>query len=101
MTLDQALELATGNYRPHDAEARQSEPDPLQQAYPDDLTEREVEVLRLIAAGKSNQQISAELVLSLRTVERHISNIYQKIGATGKVARATAATYALRHGLTS
>jgi DNA-binding NarL/FixJ family response regulator len=67
--------------------------------YPGHLTEREVEVLRLIAAGKSNQEIASELVLSLRTVERHISNIYQKIGATGKVGRASAATYALTHGL--
>ena len=72
-----------------------------QQAYPDDLTEREVEVLRLIAAGKSNQEIARELVLSLRTVEKHISNIYVKIGATGRVARATAATYALKHNLTT
>jgi ATP/maltotriose-dependent transcriptional regulator MalT len=69
--------------------------------YPDDLTEREVEVLRLIAAGRSNQTIAAELVLSLRTVERHISNIYGKLGATGKVARATATAYAHRHGLTN
>ncbi len=67
--------------------------------YPGHLTEREVEVLRLIAAGKSNQEIASELVLSLRTVERHISNIYQKIGATGKVGRASAATYALTHRL--
>ena len=56
-------------------------------------------MLRLIAAGKSNQEIAAELVLSLRTVERHISNIYQKIGVTGKVGRASAATYALTHAL--
>ena len=39
------------------------------------LTPREVEVLRLIAEGKSNQEIAAELVLSVRTVERHISTI--------------------------
>jgi len=67
--------------------------------YPDNLTEREVEVLRLIAVGKSNEEIARELILSLRTVERHISNIYQKIGATGKVARAAATAYALHHGL--
>jgi predicted ATPase/DNA-binding NarL/FixJ family response regulator len=66
-------------------------------SYPDDLTAREVEVLRLIAMGKSNQEIASDLVLSRRTAERHISNIYQKIGATGKVARATATAYALRH----
>ncbi|HET9495645.1 MAG TPA: tetratricopeptide repeat protein [Chloroflexia bacterium] len=72
-----------------------------QQPYPDDLTVREMEVLRLIAAGKSNQEIAQGLVLSLRTVERHISNIYQKIGATGRIARATATAYAMRHGLTT
>jgi DNA-binding CsgD family transcriptional regulator len=63
------------------------------------LTAREREVLRLVAKGRSNQEIAAELVLSVRTVERHISNIYDKIGAAGKVARATAAAYALSHGL--
>jgi DNA-binding NarL/FixJ family response regulator len=65
-----------------------------------DLTPREIEVLRLIATGKSNQEIAAILVLSVRTVERHISNIYGKIGASGAVARATATAYALHHGLT-
>jgi len=70
-----------------------------ERAYPDGLTKREVEVLRLIAQGKSNLEIGEELVLSRRTVERHISNIYEKIGASGKVARATATAYALRHGL--
>jgi DNA-binding NarL/FixJ family response regulator len=67
----------------------------------DELTEREVEVLRLIALGKSNQQIASELVLSLRTVERHISNIYQKIGVRGKAARVSASTYAAKHGITA
>lgn len=69
------------------------------QANPADLTEREVEVLRLMALGKSNLEIGQELVLSRRTVERHISNIYEKIGASGKVARAAATAYALRHGI--
>ena len=64
------------------------------------LTPREIEILRLIAAGKSNQEIAAILVLSIRTVERHISNIYTKIGASGAVARATATAYALHRGLT-
>jgi DNA-binding CsgD family transcriptional regulator/pimeloyl-ACP methyl ester carboxylesterase len=59
------------------------------------LSPRETEVLRLIAAGKSNQQIADTLVLSLRTVERHITNLYGKIGAHGK---ADATAYALRHG---
>jgi pimeloyl-ACP methyl ester carboxylesterase/DNA-binding CsgD family transcriptional regulator len=60
------------------------------------LSPRETEVLRLIAAGRSNQQIADALVLSLRTVERHITNLYGKIGAHGK---ADATAYALRHGV--
>jgi DNA-binding CsgD family transcriptional regulator len=58
------------------------------------LTQREVEVLRLLASGESNREISNRLVISLRTVERHITNIYGKIGARGK---ADATVYALRH----
>ena len=68
-----------------------------QQPAPDHLTHREVEVLRLIAAGRTNLEISRELVLSLRTVARHITNIYGKIGARGK---ADATAYAIRHNLT-
>jgi DNA-binding NarL/FixJ family response regulator len=66
---------------------------------PDNLTGREMDVLRLLAAGKSNPEIAAELVLSVRTVERHISNIYAKIGVEGTAARATATAYALRHNV--
>jgi DNA-binding CsgD family transcriptional regulator/tetratricopeptide (TPR) repeat protein len=65
-------------------------------ARPAGLTEREIEVLRLIAAGKSNQDIADELVLSLRTVERHVTNLYGKIDARG---RADATAYAFTHGL--
>jgi DNA-binding NarL/FixJ family response regulator len=95
MTMEQAITHAqdfTPEHMP-----RADEPS---RTYPDDLSKREVEVLRLIAAGKSNQEIAHELVLSRRTAERHVSNIYQKIGASGKVARATATDYAHRHGLT-
>jgi DNA-binding CsgD family transcriptional regulator/pimeloyl-ACP methyl ester carboxylesterase len=60
------------------------------------LTPRELEVLRLVAAGRSSRQIALELVLSERTVVRHISNIYSKINAHG---RAEATAYAIRHGL--
>jgi DNA-binding CsgD family transcriptional regulator len=60
------------------------------------LTRREVEVLRLIAAGSTNNEIAASLVVSSGTVERHITSIYAKIGARG---RADATAYALRHGL--
>jgi DNA-binding NarL/FixJ family response regulator len=66
---------------------------------PGGLTAREVEVLRLIAAGRSNAEIADELVLSIRTVERHISTIYAKLGARGGAARAAAAHYAVSHHL--
>jgi DNA-binding CsgD family transcriptional regulator/pimeloyl-ACP methyl ester carboxylesterase len=60
------------------------------------LSAREVEVLRLIAAGKSNPQIADELVISLNTVQRHVSNILAKTGLSN---RTEAASYATRHGL--
>lgn len=63
------------------------------------LTRREQEVLRLIARGLSNAEIAAELVLSVRTVERHVSSVYRKIGVAGRSARAAAATYAASAGL--
>ncbi|MBI2761059.1 MAG: tetratricopeptide repeat protein [Chloroflexi bacterium] len=67
--------------------------------YPDGLTQREVEVVRLIAAGRSNREIAEQLVLSERTVERHIANIYEKLAIHGKSARAATAAYALQHRL--
>jgi DNA-binding CsgD family transcriptional regulator/pimeloyl-ACP methyl ester carboxylesterase len=60
------------------------------------LTPREVEVLRLILAGKSGREIASELVLSARTVERHVANIYRKTKTHG---RAQLAAFALRRGL--
>jgi DNA-binding CsgD family transcriptional regulator/pimeloyl-ACP methyl ester carboxylesterase len=60
------------------------------------LSAREVEVLRLLAAGRSNQQIADELVISLNTVRRHVSNIFDKTGAAN---RAQAAAYAKDHRL--
>ncbi len=67
-------------------------------AYPDGLSPREVDVLRLIAAGRSNREIAEELFLSVRTIERHITNIYAKTSTSG---RADATAYAFRHGLSS
>jgi DNA-binding NarL/FixJ family response regulator len=64
------------------------------------LTRREREVVGLIAAGLSNRQIAERLTLSLRTVERHIANIYDRLGCTGKAGRAIATAYAIRHSLT-
>jgi DNA-binding CsgD family transcriptional regulator/tetratricopeptide (TPR) repeat protein len=62
------------------------------------LTEREVEVLRVMAGGKTNRQVAAELHVSERTVDRHLSNIYTKLGVTSRVA---AAAFAMREGLVS
>jgi DNA-binding CsgD family transcriptional regulator len=67
-----------------------------QPVYPDRLSEREVEVLRLVAAGKSNQQIADELFISLSTALHHVTNILTKTSASN---RAEATSYAHRHGL--
>ena len=64
------------------------------------LSAREAEVLRLVARGLGNADIAAELVLSVRTVERHVANIYLKIGASGRTARAVATSWAHAHGVT-
>ena len=65
----------------------------------DQLTAREREVLRLVAQGRSNDEIAAALVLSVRTVESHVASIYGKIGVSGRTARAAATAYALASGL--
>ena len=56
-----------------------------------DLSPREVEALALVAAGLTNEAIAERLVLSVRTVERHLSNVYVKLRLSGKPARAAAA----------
>jgi pimeloyl-ACP methyl ester carboxylesterase/DNA-binding CsgD family transcriptional regulator len=55
------------------------------------LSSRELEVLRSVAEGRSNSEIAKAMFLSERTVERHLSNIYVKLGVTGKAARAASA----------
>jgi len=62
---------------------------------PDDLTEREVEILRLIALGHTNAEIGQQLYLSVRTVESHRAHIQQK---TRRTTRAELVRYALDHG---
>ncbi len=64
--------------------------------YPAGLSEREVEVLRLIVAGRSNTAIAAELVVSVKTVNSHVASILSKTGAPN---RAAAAAFALHKGL--
>jgi len=61
------------------------------------LSAREREVVALIARGFSNRQIAEQLVLSVRTVERHIENVYNRLGISGKAGRAIVTAYALRH----
>ena len=60
------------------------------------LTARELEVLRMVATGQTNRAIAAELVLSERTVDRHVSNILTKLRVS---SRAAATAYAYEHQL--
>jgi DNA-binding NarL/FixJ family response regulator len=64
--------------------------------HPGGLSDREVEVVRLVATGKSNRQIAVELFISERTVARHLSNIFVKLAVS---SRAGVAAFALRKGL--
>jgi ATP/maltotriose-dependent transcriptional regulator MalT len=70
----------------------------LGRARPAGLTERELEVLKLVAEGRSNPDIARVLVLSHKTVERHLSNIFTKLDVPSRTA---AAAYAHEHGLMS
>lgn len=63
------------------------------------LTVREAEVLTLAGVGLANHEIAERLTLSVRTVERHLSNVYLKVGATGPAARSVAIAFGRSHGL--
>jgi DNA-binding NarL/FixJ family response regulator len=69
---------------------------PSRTRWPEGLSDREVEVLRLVAGGMSNREVATELVISPRTAEHHVQHIYAKIGAS---TRAAAALFAMEHGL--
>ena len=71
-------------------------PPPALPALPAGLTERELEILRLLAAGRTKRQIAAELVISQSTVHTHTVHIYAKCGVS---TRAGLAMFAMRHGL--
>jgi HD-GYP domain-containing protein (c-di-GMP phosphodiesterase class II) len=77
-------------------EAAGQQPAKRRGGWPSGLSDREVEVLRLVAQGRSNRQIAGELVISPRTAEHHVQHIYTKIGAS---TRAAAAMFAMEHGL--
>ena len=63
-----------------------------------DLTNRELEILQLVIAGKTNKAIASEIYLSEKTIEFHLDNIYSKIGAR---SRLLASVWAMHHGIES
>jgi DNA-binding CsgD family transcriptional regulator len=71
---------------------------PARPAYPNGLSERQVQVLRLVALGKTNREIADELVLSERTVQRHVSDVYAKIGSRNRAEATAFALDRLRNG---
>jgi DNA-binding NarL/FixJ family response regulator len=73
-----------------------AEPEPGGRQFVANLSQRELEVLRLVAAGQTNQEIADALVISRNTVRRHVSNVFDK---TGIVNRAQAGAWARDRGL--
>jgi predicted ATPase/DNA-binding CsgD family transcriptional regulator len=90
MTPEQALALTEAPSIPHPSRVTSSP------SLPDDLTVREKEVLRLLAAGMTNIQIANQLIISPLTVNAHVRSIYSKLGVS---TRAAAARYAFEHHL--
>ncbi len=98
MTLDAVLAVQGAAMGPAPLPPDQPSSSPVKAAstYPNDLTAREVEVLRLVAAGSSNQAIADTLVISERTVNSHLVHIFNKLGVN---SRAAAAAFAIRQKL--
>jgi predicted ATPase/class 3 adenylate cyclase/DNA-binding CsgD family transcriptional regulator len=88
MTLEQVLTALVG--------PSTTPPAPKAPTYPDGLTGREVEVLRLVAQGRTNEQVAEQLVISPRTVNTHLTSIFSKIGVS---SRGAATRYAIKHYL--
>lgn len=81
--------------------SEQPEPDPSIPANLAALSPRERQILKSLASGQSNAEIAAHENLSVRTVERHVSNIYRKLHLTGSTSRTIAAVMYLQHGGTT
>ena len=98
MTLEQVLAAQAAVTMPKTAPAGPSSiPSPRKACTSaDGLTAREVEVLRLVAQGLTNEQVAQCLIISPRTVDTHLTAIYSKIGVTSRVA---ATRYAMEHHL--
>jgi two-component system response regulator NreC len=96
--LVQAVRAAAGGgtYLNPQLGARMAAAPPEPAGPPDDLTDREVEILRLIALGHTNAEIGRQLYLSVRTIESHRAHIQQK---TRRSTRSELVRYALDHGL--
>ena len=85
--LEKAKQLLRTIHRQHALEQKPEVPE---------FTGRELEILRLLAEGRNNEEIAQQLFLSVRTIEKHLSNLYLKMGVSGKSARAFAASYAVK-----
>ena len=91
-----AASAATPGAKPHELSPEADGDGPEPSAPIPDLTEREAEVLKLVAQARSNAEIAAELYIGEATVKTHVSNVLQKLGARDRVA---AVVYAHRHAL--
>jgi ATP/maltotriose-dependent transcriptional regulator MalT len=88
--------LLAWHYQAADLAPRPAQPPPGRASYPNGLTAREVEVLRLVARGLTDVQVAEQLVLSPRTVSTHLTSIYGKLGVS---SRSAATRFAVEHGL--
>ena len=96
MTPEQALAAERRVMKPSSGEPSSAPPAKSTLISPDELTAREVEVLRLVAQGLTNEQVAEQLVISPRTVKTHLTSIYGKIQVS---SRSAATRYAIEHYL--